>query len=121
MSSHMPPVPPANRSKKGPKSNPETSRDKKLVKHEHHANAAEEGIPPISSRIPRTRVTSAAGVWVDRETDWQGNEKGRPASARFSLIRHALAAIVKARQNPANLYHHRAECDFGMVRSANSS
>jgi hypothetical protein len=66
----MPPVPPANRSKKGPKSNPETSRDKKLVKHEHHANAAEEGIPPISSRIPRTRVTSAAGVWVDRETDW---------------------------------------------------
>jgi hypothetical protein len=35
--------PPANRSKKGPKSNPETSRDKKLVKHEHHANAAEEG------------------------------------------------------------------------------
>jgi hypothetical protein len=43
MSSHMPPVPPANRSKKGPKSNPETSRDKKLVKHEHHANAPEEG------------------------------------------------------------------------------
>jgi hypothetical protein len=38
----MPPVPPANRSKKGPKSNPETSKDK-LVKHEHHANAAEEG------------------------------------------------------------------------------
>jgi len=43
MSSHMPPVPPANRSKKAPKSNPETSKDKKLVKHEHHANAAEEG------------------------------------------------------------------------------
>ena len=43
MSSHMPLVPPANRSKKGPKSNPETSKDKKLVKHENHANAAEEG------------------------------------------------------------------------------
>ena len=43
MSSHMPPVPPANRCKKGPKSNPETSKDTKLVKHEHHANAAEEG------------------------------------------------------------------------------
>jgi hypothetical protein len=39
MSSHRPPVPPVNRSK----SNPETSKDKKLVKHEHHANAAEEG------------------------------------------------------------------------------
>ena len=36
MSSHMPPVPPANRSKK-------VSKDKKLAKHEHHANAAEEG------------------------------------------------------------------------------
>ena len=32
-------MPPVNRSK----SNPETSKDKKLVKHEHHANAAEEG------------------------------------------------------------------------------
>jgi len=42
MSSHMPPVPPANRSKKDPKT-PEVSRDKKLVKHEHHANSAEEG------------------------------------------------------------------------------
>jgi len=44
MSSRMPPpVPPANRSKKGPKRTPEVSKDKKLVKHEHHANSAEEG------------------------------------------------------------------------------
>jgi len=43
MSSHMPPVPPANRSKKDPKRTPEVSKDKKLVKHEHHANSAEEG------------------------------------------------------------------------------
>jgi len=43
MSSHMLPVPPANRSKKGPKRAPEVSKDKKLAKHEHHANAAEEG------------------------------------------------------------------------------
>jgi hypothetical protein len=43
MPSRMPLVPPANRSKKGPKSNPEPSKDKKLVKHEHHANAVEEG------------------------------------------------------------------------------
>ena len=44
MSSHMPPVPPASRSKKGPKRNLEdVSKDKKLVKHEHHPNAAEEG------------------------------------------------------------------------------
>jgi hypothetical protein len=42
MSSHMPPVPPANRSKKGLGSDPEVSKDKP-VKHEHHANAAEEG------------------------------------------------------------------------------
>jgi len=42
MSSHKPPVPPANRSKKGLGSDPEVSKDKP-VKHEHHANAAEEG------------------------------------------------------------------------------
>jgi hypothetical protein len=42
MSSRNPPVPPASRSNKGPKNNAEV-KDKKLVKHEHHANAAEEG------------------------------------------------------------------------------
>ena len=42
MSSHMPPVPPANRSKRGGNTEREAARDKKLVKHEHHANAAEE-------------------------------------------------------------------------------
>ena len=42
MSSHTPPVPPANRSKKGTGSDPEVPEDK-TVKHEHHANAAEEG------------------------------------------------------------------------------
>jgi hypothetical protein len=42
MSSHMPPVPPANRSKKGRGSAPELPKGKS-VKHEHHANAAEEG------------------------------------------------------------------------------
>jgi hypothetical protein len=43
MSSHTPPVPPANRSNKGGKSDTEFSKDQKLVKHEHHANSAEEG------------------------------------------------------------------------------
>jgi hypothetical protein len=47
MSSHMPPIPPANRSKKGRGSDPEMPKDEvpkdKPVKHEHHANAAEEG------------------------------------------------------------------------------
>jgi hypothetical protein len=43
MSSHIPPVPPANRSNKGEKSDTEVSKDPKLVKHEHHANSAEEG------------------------------------------------------------------------------
>jgi hypothetical protein len=61
MSTQMPPVPPASRSKHGPKRNPEVSKDDKLVKHEHHPNSAEEATPPISSRTPRTRVTSAAG------------------------------------------------------------
>jgi hypothetical protein len=42
MSSRMPPIPPANLSKKGNVSNPEILKDK-LVKHEDHANAAEEG------------------------------------------------------------------------------
>jgi hypothetical protein len=42
MSSHMPPVPPANRSQKGGGSDPEVSKDRP-VKHEHHANSAEEG------------------------------------------------------------------------------
>jgi len=43
MPSHMPPVPPASRSKKGPKRDPQGAQDKKFVKHEHHPNAAEEG------------------------------------------------------------------------------
>jgi hypothetical protein len=43
MSSRMPPVPPANRTTKGPKRNLETPIEKKLVKHEHHPNSAEEG------------------------------------------------------------------------------
>jgi hypothetical protein len=42
MSRHMLPVPPANRSKRGGKSERAVSKDKKLVKHEH-ANSAEEG------------------------------------------------------------------------------
>jgi hypothetical protein len=41
--SNMPPIPPASRSKHGPKGNPEASKDDKLVKHEHHPNSAEEG------------------------------------------------------------------------------
>jgi hypothetical protein len=43
MSSHMPTVPAANRSKRAGKSERAVSKDKKLVKHEHHANSAEEG------------------------------------------------------------------------------
>jgi len=44
MPTHMPPVPPANRSKNnhGSDSGKKVSNDK-LVKHEHHANAAEKG------------------------------------------------------------------------------
>jgi hypothetical protein len=42
MSSRMPPIPPANRSKKGRGSDPEMPKEKS-VKHEHHANAEEEG------------------------------------------------------------------------------
>jgi hypothetical protein len=43
MSGRMPPVPPASRSTKGPKRGSEKSIEKKLVKHEHHPNSAEEG------------------------------------------------------------------------------
>lgn len=43
MPSHLPPVPPASRNKKGPKREPQGAQDKKFVKHEHHPNAAEEG------------------------------------------------------------------------------
>jgi hypothetical protein len=43
MSSRMPPVPPANRSTKGPKRSPELPIQEKLVKREHHPNSAEEG------------------------------------------------------------------------------
>jgi len=44
MSSHMPPVPPANRSNKGGKSDTEVPKDQKLVKHEHQPK---RGTPPI--------------------------------------------------------------------------
>jgi hypothetical protein len=42
MSSHMPPVPPANRSKE-PGSDPKTSTDTSIKQDEKHHNAAEEG------------------------------------------------------------------------------
>ena len=42
-SSHMPPIPPANRSNKGPGSDPKQSKDNSEAPHEHHPNAAEEG------------------------------------------------------------------------------
>jgi hypothetical protein len=42
MPSQMPPVPSANRRQKGRGSDPEVSKAKP-VKHEHHANSAEEG------------------------------------------------------------------------------
>ena len=43
VSSHMPPVPPANRSKKGRGSDPKMSKDTSVKQPEHHHNAAEEG------------------------------------------------------------------------------
>jgi hypothetical protein len=43
MSSHMPPVPPANRSKKGPGSDPGFSKNRPVKQPEQHHNAAEEG------------------------------------------------------------------------------
>ena len=43
MSSRMPPVPPASRTKPGPKRNQGVLKDDKLVKHEHHPNSSEEG------------------------------------------------------------------------------
>jgi hypothetical protein len=43
MSSRMPPVPPGNRSNKGPASRPNTLSKEKSLKDEHHPNAAEEG------------------------------------------------------------------------------
>jgi hypothetical protein len=42
-SSHMPPVPPANRNKKGRGSNPEMPNDTSVKQPENHHNAAEEG------------------------------------------------------------------------------
>jgi hypothetical protein len=45
MSSHMPLVPPANRSKE-PGSDPKTSKDTSIKQDEKHHNAAEEGDTP---------------------------------------------------------------------------
>ncbi len=42
MASHMPPIPPANRSKKGTPGEAKQSEEK-LVRHEHHGNTAEKG------------------------------------------------------------------------------
>jgi hypothetical protein len=43
----------------------EVSKDKKLVKHEHHANSAAEGAVQISSRTRRIGVFSVVVVSVD--------------------------------------------------------
>jgi hypothetical protein len=42
-SSHMPPVPPANRTKKGPGGESEVTKDEPGKQPERHHNAAEEG------------------------------------------------------------------------------
>ena len=42
MASHMPPIPPANRSKSGTPSEAKQAKEK-LVQHEHHGNSAEKG------------------------------------------------------------------------------
>jgi hypothetical protein len=39
----MPPVPPGNRSNKGPATRSNTTPKDEPVKHEHHPNASEEG------------------------------------------------------------------------------
>ena len=41
--SRMPPIPPANRSPKGPGSDPKSKADDMAVKHDHHDSAEEEG------------------------------------------------------------------------------
>ena len=41
--SRMPPIPPANRATKGAQNERAASKEKKLVTHEHHPNAAEKG------------------------------------------------------------------------------
>jgi hypothetical protein len=43
MTSRMPPVPPGNQSNKGTTNRPSVPSNDKLVKHEHHPNAAEKG------------------------------------------------------------------------------
>ena len=43
MSSNTPTIPPASRSKYGPKRDPKVSKTDQLVKHEHHPNSSEEG------------------------------------------------------------------------------
>ena len=51
MSSHMPPVPPANRSNKGPKDDTKPAQDTSM-KHPEPQNVAECGIRGIADRIP---------------------------------------------------------------------
>jgi hypothetical protein len=44
MTSHMPPIPPANRTKKGTPSEAKAKQaEENLAQHEHHENAAEKG------------------------------------------------------------------------------
>jgi hypothetical protein len=61
----MPPVPPANRSKKGRGSDPEMSKDTSVKQPEHHHNAAEEGETANIKQNKRTRASSGAVGSVD--------------------------------------------------------
>jgi hypothetical protein len=65
MSSHMPPVPPANRSKKRGKIEKEVSKGKKLVRREHHPNSAEEGDIANIKQNTTNKGFSAVVVSVD--------------------------------------------------------
>jgi hypothetical protein len=64
-SSHMPPIPPGNRTKKGPGSDPAASKDEPLKQPEHHHNAAEEGETATSNRTRRIKASFAAADRID--------------------------------------------------------
>ena len=84
-SSHMPPIPPANRTKKGPGSDPAASKDEPLKQPEHHHNAAEEGETANIKQNSTNKGFFAAADRIDCALGSLSTTCGRKRGTRLSL------------------------------------
>src|SRR5260370_21125741 len=84
-SSHMPPIPPGDRTKKGPGSDPAASKDESLKQPEHHHNAAEEGETANIKQNTTNKASFAAADRIDCAPRRLSTACGRKRGTRLNF------------------------------------